>query len=173
MPLLPLLILLLFILGLVLLWLSHRRQKASGLPGGRVIYSDTQGWKPAEKPLFDPELGLAGRPDYLVQDGEQVIPVEVKSTRTPQEPYDSHLYQLAAYCRLVHKTYAVRPAYGLLHYPGRTFAVDYTPELEAALLQALDEMRERDRQRQVDCSHQSPARCRACGYRAECEQRLA
>jgi CRISPR-associated exonuclease Cas4 len=166
-------ILILLALGLALLWLSQRQKKASGLPGGRVIYTDTQGWKPAEKPLFDPELGLAGRPDYLVQDGAQIIPVEVKSTRAPQEPFDSHIYQLAAYCRLVHKNFGVRPAYALLHYPGRTFAIDYTPALEKALIQVLDEMRAREHQRQVDCSHQSPARCRACGYRPECDQRLA
>ena len=32
---------LLLILGLILLWMARRRQKTSGLPAGRIIYTDT------------------------------------------------------------------------------------------------------------------------------------
>ena len=88
----PFLALLLGLLALVLFWQAGRQRKATGLPGGRVIYADTRAWAPPEKPLYDPELNLAGKPDYLVQQGNIIIPVEVKSTRGGAGPYDfAHL----------------------------------------------------------------------------------
>jgi len=163
---------LLFLLGLSLLLLVNRRQKASGLPAGRIIYADTGAWSPVEKSLFDPNLGLVGRPDYLVQEGDQFIPIEVKTSRVREAPYDSHIYQLAAYCRLVQSAYGKRPAYGILHYPNHNFAIDYTPELEEALLQIVEGMHTLERKTEVGRSHETRARCQACGYRLACDQKL-
>ena len=163
----------LLFLAAVFYWLSARQRRASGLPGGRVIYADTRAWGPLEKPLFDGQLGLTGKPDYLVEQDGRFIPVEVKAGRTPSAPHDSHIFQLAAYCRLVEKTYGKRPPYGILHYPGRDFAVDYTPELESALLDLLAEMRRDERRESVGRSHADPARCRGCGFRSVCDQKLA
>jgi CRISPR-associated exonuclease Cas4 len=162
----------LFILAILLFWLSSRQRKQAGLPGGRVIYTDTRAWNEVEKPLYDPQLGLTGKPDYLVEQGGQIIPVEVKSGRAPSAPYDSHIFQLAAYCLLVHRTTGRRPPYGILHYPGRDFAVDYSPELESQLLEILAEMRRDEMRTQVMRSHESAARCSRCGFRVACDQRL-
>ncbi len=161
------------ILGLVLLRQSSRRRGEAGLPGGRLIYTDTRAWGRVEKPLFAADLGLTGKPDYLVRSGDRIIPVEVKSGRTPEAPYDSHIFQIASYCLLVEKTYGTRPAYGILHYPKRDFAVDYTLALESALLDQLAEMRRDEPRSDVARSHQSVARCRACGFRRVCDQSLA
>lgn len=164
----------LLLLALFILWQSSRRRRQAGLPGGRVIYSDTRAWgAPLEEPLFDSRLGLTGKPDYLVEHQGQVIPVEVKSGRAPEYPYDSHIYQLAAYCLLVDKVYGRRPSYGIIHYPSKTFAVDYTPALEASLLDLLAEMRRDDNRADVDRSHAEPARCNRCGFRSACDQKLA
>ncbi len=160
-------------LALLLFWQSNRQRKQTGLPGGRVIYTDTGSWGEVDKPLYDPRLRLTGKPDYLVERGGTIIPVEVKSGRTPEAPYDSHIYQLASYCYLVHKTMGERPPYGIIHYPNRDFAIDYTPELEAALLDILSDMRRDEYRSEMDCSHSSPARCRGCGYQKICDQRLA
>lgn len=164
--------LLLITLALALLWIAARRRKAAGLPAGRVVYTDTgQGGK-VEKPLFDPLSGLVGKPDYLVEQDGLLIPVEVKSSYAPSEPYDSHVYQLAAYCLLVFRVYGKRPPHGLLRYRNRTFAIDFTPELEASLLERLSEMRLQEKAGDANRSHQSPARCAACGYRQICDERL-
>jgi CRISPR-associated exonuclease Cas4 len=164
---------LLVIIAAVLLFQSGRAQKASGLPGGRVIYTDTRTWgSKLEKPLYDPSLGLTGKPDYLVEQHGRFIPVEVKSGRAPQAPYDSHIYQLASYCLLVEKTRASRPPYGIIHYEDRDFAIDYTPELENSLLDILAEMRRDERRQDVARSHESPARCAGCGFRNICGQKL-
>ena len=164
----------LLLLAIIFFWQSSRQQKSAGLPGGRVIYTDTRAWgSPLEQPLFDAKLGLTGKPDYLVEQKGQIIPIEVKSGRAPEAPYDSHIYQLAAYCLLVDKIYGKRPPYGLIHYPSKTFAVDYTPALEASLLDLLAEMRRDDTRIKVDCSHAEPGRCVKCGFRNVCEQKLA
>lgn len=163
---------LLFILALILLWQARRRANVLGLPAGRIIYADTQKWAPVEEPLYDASLGLTGRPDYLIQDGETIIPVEVKSNRVSSAPYDSHIFQLAAYCLLVECVYGIRPPHGILHYANRTFAVDYTIDLESALLDILKEMRTDERRRTLPRSHDNPARCRGCGYRSLCDQAL-
>jgi CRISPR-associated exonuclease Cas4 len=118
----------------VMFWLSARQRRLAGLPGGRVIYVDTSQWAKVEKPLYDRALNLTGKPDYLVQSGDVYLPVEIKSSQVHQHPYDSHIYQLAAYCLLVERTYGYRPTYGILHYTNQTFAVDFTPQLERALL---------------------------------------
>ncbi len=162
----------LFLVALVLFWQASRRQRAAGLPGGRVIYTDTGAWGKVEKPLYYAALGLTGKPDYLVEKNGRFIPIEVKSGRTPQAPYDSHIYQLAAYCLLVEKTMGSRPPYGILHYSDRDFAIDYTPELEHALLDLLAEMRRDERCDEVGRSHEQPGRCAKCGFRQVCTEKL-
>jgi CRISPR-associated exonuclease Cas4 len=163
----------LFILALVLLWFSSRQRKQAGLPGGRIIYTDTRAWGEVEKPLYDAQLGLTGKPDYLVEQNGQIIPVEVKSGKAPDAPYDSHIYQIAAYCLLVQRTMGKRPLFGIIHYSDRDFAVDYTPELESNLLDVLAEMRRDEVRTGVARSHEVPARCHRCGYRDLCDQKLS
>lgn len=165
--------LLLLAVALLLFWHSDKQRKQTGLPGGRIVYTDMRSWGEVDKPFYDKNLRLTGKPDYLVEQGGKIIPVEVKSGYAPKAPYDSHIYQLASYCLLVEKTMGTRPPYGIIHYNNRDFAIDYTPALEAALLEILSDMRSDERRSQVDCSHNSPARCHGCGYREICDQRLA
>jgi CRISPR-associated exonuclease Cas4 len=163
----------LLLVAIAFFWISGRQRKAAGLPGGRVIYTDTRGWGKLEQPLFYASLGLTGKPDYLVQHNGQIIPVEVKSGRAPEAPYDSHIFQLASYCLLVEKTYGQRPPYGIIHYNDRDFAVDYTEELEARLLDLLVEMKRDDHRTDVPRSHEQASRCVRCGYRKVCDQKLS
>ena len=170
---LPILALALIMIAFIFFWQSGRQRQAAGLPGGRVIYTDTRGWGKLEKPLYYAALDLTGKPDYLIQKEGQIIPVEVKSGKAPDAPYDSHIYQLAAYCLLVEKTYAKRPPYGIIHYENRDFAIDYTRELESALIELIADMREDDVRGNIARSHEQTSRCRGCGYRNTCEQSLA
>ncbi len=167
------LIIALFLIALVLFWQSGRQRREAGLPGGRIIYTDTDGWGKVERPLYNRELNLTGKPDYLVRQGKTVIPVEVKSGRAPESPYDSHIFQVASYCLLVEKTYGKRPPYGIIHYQDRDFAIDYTPELEFALMDLLAEMQRDEYRKDIDRSHEQAARCGGCGFREICDQNLA
>jgi len=170
-PLLPV-ALLLGVAALILFWVARRKQRQSGLPGGRLIYTDTQAWARVEKPLFCQELNLTGKPDYLVEQNGQIIPVEVKSSRQVQSPYESHVYQLAAYCILVDRCLGKRPAYGILHYPDKTYAIDFTASLEEKVMSLLAEMQAVVEESQAERSHESAQRCVRCGYRDICDQAL-
>jgi len=163
----------LLLLALLFFWQSNRQRQAAGLPGGRVIYTDTRGWSKLEKPLFYAALELTGKPDYLVEQNGKIIPVEVKSGRAPEAPYDSHIYQLASYCLLVEKTYGKRPPYGIVHYEDKDFSVEYTNELEQSLLELITEMKRDGMKREVPRSHEQASRCKRCGFRSVCDQSLA
>jgi CRISPR-associated exonuclease Cas4 len=165
-------VLFLFLLALIFFWQSGKQRREAGLPGGRVIYTDTDGWGAIERPLYYSPLKLTGKPDYLVHQNGIIIPVEVKSGRAPESPYDSHIFQLASYCLLVEKTYGKRPPYGIIHYNDRDFAIDYTPELEIALMELLAEMRRDEIKNSVDRSHDQAPRCARCGFRDLCDQSL-
>ncbi len=161
-------------LGVALLafWLSSRQRRDTGLPAGRIIYSDTNHWRKVEKPLYDPISGLTGKPDYLVEEHGVLLPVEVKSSRAPAAPHDSHVYQLAAYCLLAERTYGKRPPFGILRYRDKTFSIEYTPTLENDLESLLDAIRQQERRGEAHRSHNEAARCARCGYRNSCNQRL-
>ena len=168
--------LVLLIIGLAAIVLSRRVRSEAGLPKGQVIYSDTSRWQRAERPLFSRRHQLAGKPDYVVRDARAraLVPVEVKSSRAPASgPRQGHVLQLAAYCLLVQETEGARPAYGLIRYADQTFRVDNTPELARALLSTLDAMRRDVARGESRRSHKDPARCRRCGVRAACKERLA
>lgn len=161
------------LISIILMLIAGRQRRTAGLPGGRVIYSDMRGWDELVKPLYDSNLGLTGKPDYLIQQNSVIIPVEVKTGRTPQTPYDTHIYQLATYCMLVEKIYNKRPPYGIIHYPERDFAIDYTSDLEDTLLDLLADIRRSDRLRDIARSHDDINRCRHCGFQGICDQKLA
>lgn len=167
----------LILAAIVLLWQAARQQRKMGLPGGRLIYADTSRWLPQEKPLYAPSLGLTGKPDYLVEQGKFTLPVEVKKVHNVnQPPYDAHIFQLAAYCLLVEELFEQRPPYGILHYSdganSQTYAVDFTPTLETQVRQIIAEIQQNDRKKDLPRSHDIPARCKGCGFRAACDQSL-
>lgn len=168
----PILTVVLLASALLLIWLARRRRHRSGLPRGRVILSDMGRWDRLERPLFSNELLVTGKPDYLVEDGAHIIPVEVKSGRGPDHPYPSHVMQLAAYCALVEECYGRRPAHGIIKYADRMFEVDYSTDLEDELLASIGRMRGNLATGGARRSHDDPRRCRSCGYGDECDQRL-
>ena len=165
------------LLLLVAVWLlvrSRQLQQQSGLPAGTVIYTDSGTWIPNSAPLYARDVHLVGKPDYLVEQADgSIVPVEIKSGRAPAEPWDGHVLQLAAYCLLVEQNFGVRPAYGIIQYKDRAFAVDYTDELENELLDVLADMREDMFDGELDRDHNDWGRCAHCGVRNHCYQRLA
>jgi CRISPR-associated exonuclease Cas4 len=110
--------------GIVLLLVVREEQKGFGALAGERIYQDTK-----ERPgrnLYAKTLNLVGKPDYLVKEHGVVIPVEVKTGKTPRSPYENHKMQLWAYCLLVEENYATPPLFGYLLYPENDFQIPYT-----------------------------------------------
>jgi CRISPR-associated exonuclease Cas4 len=160
-------------LAAILFLVAERKRIRSGLPPGKVIYADTSAWGRVEKPLYDSTTNLTGKPDYLVEKQGKIIPVEVKTGRAPKAPYDSHIFQLAAYCLLVERSTGKRPNHGIIHYNDRDFTIAYTPQLEQELLNLINKIRQSEQLGDVPRSHNVNQRCHACGFQAVCDQRLA
>lgn len=160
----------LLLLGLWLAWRARRDRQRSGLPQGKLVYADTGRWSEVSKPYFSQRYRLTGKPDYLVQAGDALVPVEVKRSAAPPggRAYDSHIMQLAAYCLLVEEAHGQTPPHGLIRYADATVQVDWTDALRDRLLETLVEMRADLARRDVARSHGEPARCAACGVRHGC-----
>ncbi len=158
--------------GLFLLWSARGKRRQTGVPMGRVVYDDTGAWQECPRPLYSRRYLLAGKPDYIVAQDENLIPVEVKPRRTAARPHLSDVLQLAAYCLLIEDNFDRAPPYGILKYATATFPVEYTPQLRRQLLVTMESMRDDLDTAEVAPSHNHPGRCRACGYREHCRVRL-
>lgn len=164
----------LLLVGVVIWFWARGLRRKTGLPEGSIIYTDTGTWYPNSEVLYAPGFQLAGKPDYLVQELDGgIVPVELKSGRAPNEPWEGHVLQLAAYCLLVTEKYGRRPDYGILQYQDKAFAIDFTAELEDDLLNLLDEMQQDLYQEEVDRDHNDWNKCARCGVRNACYQRMA
>ena len=72
--------------------------------------------------LIDAELGIAGRPDLVIQQGDGAcVPLEYKETHLFVGYHEAHgrlfdTVQAIAECRLVHTVFGRRPPYGIVLY---------------------------------------------------------
>ena len=118
-----------------------------------------------------PELELVGRPDYVIAMMAVFIPVRQK-VPAPNHPYASHIIQLVAYCRLVQVHFGQRPPYGIIQYKDRAFKIAYSREEEQKLSDSVYQIRESEKTQNSKRSHNSPGRCRGCGYASICDESL-
>lgn len=126
------------IMGLVLWLISYVERRKLGSVSKDMVYQDS-----VEYPgmtLRSKRLRLVGRPDFIVRNGEQYIPIEFKSGHATKYPYKNHVMQLAAYCLLVEEKYGVRPDHGIVRYPEKEFEVPFTPYLEVEVLKVIDDI---------------------------------
>jgi CRISPR-associated exonuclease Cas4 len=149
---------------------AQRRLAALDL-AGEVIYWD--GGAAAEV-LVSHQHGLTGKPDYIRREGEERIPVEQKSrVVSAAGPYEGELLQLAAYCLLVEDRFGKPVRRGQLLYQNRSVEIPFDDQLRGRLRDAVAELKSADAMSDVPRSHNSPARCRGCGFRQACRDSLA
>jgi CRISPR-associated exonuclease Cas4 len=79
---------------------------------------------------------------------------------------------VTAYCVLVEDAFGATPPRGIIQYADRAWPIRYALKDRKRLLHILDEMREARNTRTAHRDHQHAARCRACGYRAVCDEAL-
>ena len=153
-------------------WLYFSRRSATGLPAGLLVYDDA-GRQHLQRPLVSHRLRLAGRPDYLVETAEGLVPVELKSGACPRSgPHAAHVVQLMTYCVLVEDVFARPVPYGVLQYSDARRQIPFTADRKREVLQLADETRRKRGYRDVHRQHQHIGRCRKCGYRSVCEDVL-
>ncbi len=144
---------------------------AENLGDARIAYVDAA--TGGSEVLVSEAQGLSGRPDFILQEGEALIPVEVKTGRKPRGPLFSHILQVTAYSFLVEESRGVRPPYGLLRYGDQVHEIEYTDDLRTLLLSKLEEMRDVARRREAHRNHNRPGKCAHCSRRHACPERLA
>lgn len=162
----------LVLIALIFFGLARRAHTQTGLPiDARVVYADTGAWEKVVKPLYSKRYRLTGKPDYLLAEKGALIPVEVKPNRAAPAPLESDVMQLAAYGLLVEEMFGA-PPYGLLKYRDAVYRIEMSRALREQLLAIVEEMRRDADARNVSRDHFEVAKCRACGYRAECVEAL-
>jgi len=122
--------------------------------------------------LRSERLGLQGRPDYILEIEGEMVPVELKSGRTPKGPLFSHILQVAAYCVLLEEE-GQKVTHGILRYEEAEHEIEYNQDLRKMVLSKLDEMRALMKSGDVHRNHHRPGKCRSCSRREGCPERLA
>jgi len=169
--------LLLVAFALLMLRLNERRvqrerliiekQRALGLPEGKLVYEDADGLGEA---LTSRDYPLAGKPDYVVQmpDGRPV-PVELKlNVHDASAPYSNHVVQVGAYCLILEDYFEQPPTHGIVRYADCEFTVEYTPALRKKVIRLLNEMAKCSEQQRPALKSQVAKKCRSCTFKAIC-----
>ena len=138
---------------------------------GDLVYIDSEKEKP--KLFVSKKLGLSGRPDAVVMDGEHHIPVELKTGRVPRGPLFSHILQVVAYCVLLEEEYGRAPPYGIVRYGETAYEIEYNDDQRKLLIQKLAEMQAAIAKGGAHRNHSRPGKCIHCSRRAGCPERLA
>jgi len=123
--------------------------------------------------LVSEKYGLRGRPDYVLAEGDHVIPVEVKTGRTPKGPLFSHILQIGAYCLLVEEKYGKAPPHGVIRYEGASHEIEYNEDMKKLVLSKLELMRQALAKGEAHRNHNRPGKCLHCSRRDVCSERLA
>ncbi len=118
------------------------------------------------------ELGLRGKPDAVIREKNQIIPVDIHPLANKIR--DRHVVQMLAHLRLMEENEGVRPEHGILLMGKnqRKVLLKNTPEKQRWLETLIDEMHSiMDGIPAVPSP--TPQKCRACDVRGICEFSLA
>ncbi|MGB9679260.1 MAG: CRISPR-associated protein Cas4 [Thermoanaerobacteraceae bacterium] len=126
----------------------YKKMKRSiGFRGGKLIYLDKQ-MDVKQKGIIYSKLlksdryGISGKPDYIYQVGDELIPLELKSSKIKEEtPYYKDVMQLVAYFLIIEETYGKHVKRGRIVYQNVMFEIYNRKFLKKQLLIMLDNMR--------------------------------
>ena len=136
---------------------------------GTILYVDGEN----SRLLRSEKYGLTGRPDYILEVGDELVPVELKTGRKPRGPLFSHVIQVSAYCMLVEDAMNRKVSHGILRYGDVEHEIDLDDDMRDLVIGKLAEMREESRTGNVHRNHQREGKCRSCSRRDKCPERLA
>jgi CRISPR-associated protein Cas4 len=124
--------------------------------------------------LVSDRYQLIGRPDYVLEEGGERIPVERKDRMlTHSGPHESERLQLAVYCLLLEEREGQPVHRGRLQYQNTSLDITFDEALRRKLLATLAAIQASADLVDVRRSHPSPARCWGCAFRMQCTESLA
>jgi CRISPR-associated protein Cas4 len=137
-----------------------------------ILYTDA-GRSTADLLVSD-RYQLIGRPDYILEEGGELIPVERKDRMlTHSGPHESERLQLAVYCLLLEEREGRPVNRGRLQYQNTSLDIMFDEALRRKLLATLAAIHASADLVDVRRSHPSPARCWGCAFRMQCTESLA
>jgi CRISPR-associated exonuclease Cas4 len=154
--------------------LKHMRDSAAKRSRHKVVgdiaYLDSTTKKP--ETLVSSVNKLSGRPDFILQQGDATIPVELKTGRVPRGPLFSHILQVASYCVILEDMNRKGVTHGILRYGSVEHEVEYTPDLKKLVLEKAGDIRRARLAGGAHRNHNRPSKCRGCSRRAVCPEKL-
>ncbi len=138
------------------------------IPQGKITYTDLN--KP-NKPLYSRRYHLAGKPDYIIQTPDGIIPVEYKSG-AHTTPKKNHILQLAAYCHLIEEHTRTFVPYGMLVYDQQNHKIPFNPQLRFELETTIKEMQKSHHHNTIQLNHNEPHKCKHCSIQQYCTLKL-
>ena len=153
--------------------LASRASRQAGIPDGVIIYQDTVDSGAKVPTLVSHLHGLVGRPDYLLDTDQGLVPVELKISRYPTRgPFENHVAQLMGYCLLVEDSMGRPVPEGILRYQNREVHVPFTPKERDWVRGIVLAIRSAKGGVPVGRNHQIPQKCRGCSVRFSCGDSL-
>lgn len=111
-------------------------KRTVGIKGYRSIYSDSKG---QGKPLHSDNFMISGKPDYIFKKGDDIIPVELKSSEVDM-PLEKDIMQLAVYFLLIEESYGTRPQKGRLIYANKAYEIYNNYYIRKKVINIINEM---------------------------------
>ena len=150
------------VLGVLLLRAGGALRRNAGLGEGRTVSLD-------RLTLTSDRLGLTGRPDRIVRQGDRIILEEWKSARTLR-PW--HLAQLGVYFLLIEERFGIRPEHGFIVLgDGTRHRIENGEELRDWVLGMAGQIRAARGRLEAPMPVEPRLwQCRPCGMRPHCGQ---
>jgi len=122
--------------------------------------------------LRSEDSGLSGKPDFILRRSGELIPVELKTGRTPKGPLFSHILQVGAYCIIVSDLYGQRVEKGLIRYPKGEFEIEFDENLEQLVREKVREMESIENSGEAHRNHQRKGKCDHCSRSEGCPEAI-
>ncbi|AST58135.1 CRISPR-associated protein Cas4 [Thermoanaerobacterium thermosaccharolyticum] len=122
-------------------------KRTIGFKRGKLIYIDKQEEVKKDgivysKLLKSDKYGISGKPDYIYDIGNEVIPLELKSSKVDgHSPLLKDVMQLTAYFLIIEEEFGKKVRRGRIVYQNTMFEVYNTAGLRRELLKIIKEMR--------------------------------
>ncbi|AIS52979.1 CRISPR-associated protein Cas4 [Thermoanaerobacter kivui] len=147
-----------------------KMRRSIGFRGGKIIYIDKQQEVKEKgvtygKLLKSDKYGLSGKPDYIYQLGEELVPIELKSSEADDSPYYKDVMQLVAYFLIIEDVYNKKVRRGRIVYRNTMFEVYNKKYLKKELLNLVDKMKKMKQGNYFPEIKPSFALCRFCPCR--------
>lgn len=148
-----------------------KMKRTIGFKRGKLIYIDKQeevkrNGVMYSKLLKSEKYGISGKPDYIYEVGNELIPLELKSTNVTQDsPLLKDVMQLTAYFLIIKEEFGRKVFRGRIIYQNVMFEIYNTKNLKRELLEILKEMKLMESEKFFPDEDGDFLKCRFCPCR--------